>query len=460
MKNPQAGADRPFSYETSKKTVHDGLTLQEKAYDRLNALYQISNLLSTIDSIEDLFPQILTAGARTFPILTAVLVDNWGVKPKTAIWRAESATHEQVIAATLNARDTYSFLSGASTADALDLNTDTATLQQFIKADQSQTSNENQANNYIVLPLIVNDQPPIGALQLEGGGPLNEVDLEFAVALSNLIAVALDRYYKSKSEQSRESKEKFEISTQLRGSQDKIIDLETERDQREGFVSLLTHDLRTPLAAVKMTAQLMLQVKDDQKTNQELIRRIITNINRADQMISNLLDANRIRSGEMLSLEIEEFDLTALIKDTLRDLTLLHGKRFEFTSNEKASGYWDRKAVRRILENLCTNAIKYGDENTPVIITLEQKKTTVRLSVKNHGESISQEDQKSIFKQFKRTAQAHTKKKSGWGIGLTLVKGVAEAHGGKVTIKSEASVGTVFAVTLPKDSRDFISHVQ
>jgi len=456
MTGQQSEEDEKFSYGFSQQKVHDELVLQEDAYNRLNALYQISKLLSTFESVEDTFPKILTCGAKTFPLLTAVLVNNWENKTKTTIWHSEAATHEQVVSATLNARETFLYLTDVS-AQSDDLKTDALITSEFSQTDSTQIPNENHRDNYIALPLIVDKLSVIGVLQLEGAALLNEQDLEFVAALANLIAIALDRHYKTRKEEEWRHAETKESSARLTGSQVKITDLETERDQREGFVSLLTHDLRTPLSAVKMAAQLILKNQDDPEVNKSLVGRILNNVNRADQMIGNLLDANRIRAGEKLSLNIESFDLSTLIKETLQELVMIHGDRFIFKANESAEGVWDRRGLRRIIENLCNNAIKYGDPNSPVILSVEQQKNNVQISVQNKGELISPEDQKSIFRQFKRTRKIQSGTKQGWGIGLTLVRGVAEAHGGCVTVKSENESGTVFTVTLPKEARPFIS---
>ena len=118
--------------------------------------------------------------------------------------------------------------------------------------------------------------------------------------------------------------------------------------------------------------------------------------------------------------------------------------------------YWDKKQIQRVLENLLSNAIKYGDPKEPITITLalEQNNQNVFFAVQNFGNIISTEDQKSIFTQFRRTKEAQAGNKKGWGIGLTLVKGVAEARGGRVDVTSDLDSGTVFTVRLPKDARN------
>lgn len=418
----QFSDEKADSFSLTQQKKHQGaedpVSWQERAYDRLKVLYRIGKMLSRFDSVEDTFPKILTVAAETFPLMTVVLVDNWHGKPKSFVWHSDKATHEQVLSATANAGEAFAYL--------------------------SKTKNTPQIHrkNCIVLPLIVDGLPPMGVLQLEGSMPLDEKDLEFVDALAHLIAVALDRFNKSL------------ITQELRNAEDKVSsqklsDLQTEGELREGFVSLLTHDLRTPLAAAKMAAQL---IKSDNAENKELVSRISSNISRADQMISRLLDANRIRSGEKLALNTEPVNLVALVKDTLTELNLLYQNRFVFAEQSDILGQWDPRSLRRMIENICSNAIKYGAPDTPVNIRIFEKNNSVQILIQNRGDIISSEDQKSIFQQYKRSRKAQGGKKQGWGIGLTLVQGVAEAHGGKVTVTSDAEAGTVFTVSLPKHS--------
>jgi PAS domain S-box-containing protein len=233
-----------------------------------------------------------------------------------------------------------------------------------------------------------------------------------------------------------------------------VADLEQERDLREGFVSMLSHDLRTPLQAAKMSAYVIRRKLGDSEVAQMFAARIIENISRADEMIRNLLDANRLKAGERLAIEIERCTLNEVAADTLADLTTLHGERFILKADSAIEGYWSRGEIRRVIENLCGNAIKYGAPYRPVRITLVQLNDRVTIEVQNEGNPISAADREKLFRPFKRIeAGDPAGGVSGWGLGLILVKGIVEAHGGGVTVQSDSEVGTVFSVTLPLDSR-------
>ena len=230
--------------------------------------------------------------------------------------------------------------------------------------------------------------------------------------------------------------------------------LEEERELRERFVATLSHDLRTPLTAAKLNAHMVARKGSDPTVLYKLAARISENLERADQMISDLLDANRVQAGEALHIEVSECDLSAVARDTLEELALLHGNRFVLTAPEVLQGHWSCNGMRRIIENLCNNAVKYGARDRPVTVSLAQHgPDEVSLSVHNWGNPIPPEDQKTLFQLYRRTAAARSGPQKGWGLGLTLVEGLAKAHRGSVRVESSQETGTTFTVTVARDAR-------
>lgn len=243
-----------------------------------------------------------------------------------------------------------------------------------------------------------------------------------------------------------------QMENELRESLQKLAQ---ERGIRERFVSAISHDLRTPLSVARLGAEMILRKSSNPTQLHKIAEKIIKNMDRADGMIRDLLDANRLKAGEKLHLSIQKSDLMAVVEEVLVDLKSLHGKRFNFQCKETISGYWDCEAIRRMIENLASNGIKYGIESGEITIHLEQKNTSIELSVSNKGTAISPEDQKNIFELFRRSETAARGSYEGWGIGLTLVRGLARAHGGDVHLSSSEAEGTCFKIILPVDARKF-----
>ncbi len=233
-----------------------------------------------------------------------------------------------------------------------------------------------------------------------------------------------------------------------------LIELEDERDLRERFVATLSHDLRTPLTAAKMTAQLMARKTNNQEFMFKGSERIVDSINRADMMIRDLLDANRLKAGEKLPIAIEACNLKMIADDTIFELAEVHGDRFVLKAPSSIEGQWGPNEIKRILENLLTNAIKYGSLETPITMTISKSLDAAFIEVHNQGNPISPADQKILFDQYKRLTSAHSGKQTGWGLGLTLVKGLVEAHHGTVGLESSPEKGTTFKVALPLNLRE------
>jgi signal transduction histidine kinase len=204
--------------------------------------------------------------------------------------------------------------------------------------------------------------------------------------------------------------------------------LKEERDLRERFVAALSHDLRTPLTAAKMSAQILDRKADE--SSKKLTHRIINSMDRADEMIRDLLDASKIKAGEKFSLDLKRCSLDELAHETVEDLATVYGDRFRLQVTKPIQGFWDCELVRRILENLATNAVKYGSKEKPITIQVDEVGDRVSLAIHNEGNPIAEHEQADLFQAYRRSASAGTEK--GWGIGLTLVKGFAEAMGGSI----------------------------
>ncbi|MFY2562981.1 ATP-binding protein [Corallococcus terminator] len=231
-----------------------------------------------------------------------------------------------------------------------------------------------------------------------------------------------------------------------------IKKLKAEQNLRDTFVAALTHDLRTPLTAAKMSVQVLGRRHADLPSVQTSVSRVSGSLDRAERMIQNLLDASRIQAGKRVALELGECDFHAVTAQTLDELAALYPERFVL----KAEGVFTMKAdplgLRRIVENLASNAAKYGAPGTPIEVLLDRSERQVTLQVRNQGTPIAPDELQTIFEPFHRTRSATESAEKGWGLGLPLVRGLAEAHGGKATVTSSEEQGTCFTITLPLDT--------
>jgi signal transduction histidine kinase len=220
---------------------------------------------------------------------------------------------------------------------------------------------------------------------------------------------------------------------------------------RERYSAALTHDLRNPLHAARVTAELLQRI-DDPARSRELAAKIVANLTRMDEMIQTLLDSMLVESGERLQLNLRSFDMLQVICEVCEECTLRHGPRFRVHGGS-VIGWWDREAVKRALENVLSNAVKYSYPDTLVNITIEETCGRLMLSVHNEGEPIPPEEQEEIFQIFRRAASAKRGDARGWGIGLPYVRGVAESHSGSIVVESTRDRGTIFRIDIPVDVR-------
>lgn len=220
-------------------------------------------------------------------------------------------------------------------------------------------------------------------------------------------------------------------------------------DIQQKFIATLTHDLKTPISAAKMNAQLILKRDALSEPASNSIKRIIASLNRLDSMIHDLLDASRIRAGEQLSLQYIECDLSEVIRDVVDEMAVIHGDRFVLIDDGNFKGNWAADGLRRAVENLMGNAVKYGAPNSAITVTLRCEKSAAEIAVHNQGRVISEDEIPLLFQKFRRSKSAEEGKERGWGLGLTLVKGVVLAHKGKIRVESAEGKGTKFIIEIP-----------
>jgi signal transduction histidine kinase len=238
---------------------------------------------------------------------------------------------------------------------------------------------------------------------------------------------------------------------------ERIAGYESERQLRETFVSVLAHDLRGPLSIARIGAALLMKAPERLDERHDLAARIVTAVDRTDAMVRDLLDANRIRAGEPLTLRLGPCDLADVVRDAVVELTSTYGDRFELRGEESIVGTWSEHELRRVATNLGSNAAKYGDAGTPVVFELARTERGARFSVHNQGPPLEPEILADPFRPFARAPAAEASGERGWGLGLTLVKGAVEAHGGSIRIDSAPGQGTTFIIELPMDARPFQS---
>lgn len=223
-------------------------------------------------------------------------------------------------------------------------------------------------------------------------------------------------------------------------------------DFRHRLAASLSHDMRNPLSALMGSAQLLSRTKEGPRA-QRLLATVVENGTRLGAMIERVLDALSFHRGVKIPLSLSEFDMLELVNDIIAHGD--EGERFKTNvAGGSICGHWCQDSMRRCVENLLSNAFKYGDGNG-AHVKLDQAHGRLFLSVHNEGAPIAPENQLNIFQYLWRARDTSDLK--GWGIGLPFVKNVVESHGGAVAVDSSAETGTTFMIDLPLDCRPFVA---
>jgi signal transduction histidine kinase len=224
--------------------------------------------------------------------------------------------------------------------------------------------------------------------------------------------------------------------------------VEDTRAAQEHFVATISHDLRTPIGAIKMAVEVL---KRREGEDQNIVKLIERNADKADELISHLLDAHLIKSGSKLPIKVQRCNLLSILKTCRRSFApeLKNKISFAFNDQDEVWGVWDALALERAFKNLISNAIKFGDSEKEIKISVTQDTNTTSISFQNFGEPISEKNLLRIFDSHFRAQNSEVKK--GWGLGLTIVRGIVEAHHGKIAVESTPTEGTIFTLKLPND---------
>jgi len=229
--------------------------------------------------------------------------------------------------------------------------------------------------------------------------------------------------------------------------------LDKERELSEiksRFVSMASHEFRTPLSTVLSSASLLSKYTstEDQPRRNKHITRIKESVKHLNDILEDFLNLGKLDEGKVLA-SYGELNLDELIQDTTEEMKglLKPGQEFVYKQTGDANAYSDKNLLKNILINLLTNAIKFSNEGSPIIINSRMQEKTATISVSDSGIGISQADQEHLFSSFFRGKNATNIQ--GTGLGLHIVKRYLDLLGGNIFIQSQLEKGTEISFTIP-----------
>lgn len=224
---------------------------------------------------------------------------------------------------------------------------------------------------------------------------------------------------------------------------------ETDR-RKDDFLSIASHELKTPLTTIKGFIQLLERMvpEDSSEKFVSTLGKVSVYVDRLNNLISELLDTSKIQSGK-IEIHKDPFEIDKLIHDTVENLALATPSyTISINSETRATILGDELQISQVITNLVSNAIKYSPGTDTVDVYCNRVGNFVKISVRDHGMGISQQDQTKIFERFFR-ARDIQKKFPGMGIGLYICHEIIANHNGTLWVESEIGSGSTFNFTLP-----------
>jgi two-component system sensor kinase FixL len=222
---------------------------------------------------------------------------------------------------------------------------------------------------------------------------------------------------------------------------------------RDEFLSIASHELRTPVTALQLQLQFLQRAADRAGWGPDVLLGKVEVLERQCRrialLVNELLDVSRLRLGR-LEMKPEEFDLVEVAQETaghLRQEGVRLGSPIEVAAEGAVVGRWDRVRIEQVITNLLSNAIKFG-QGKPIRLTVCRAGDRARLEVHDQGIGIDPGDRERIFGRFERAVSPHHF--GGLGLGLYISHEIVAAHGGTIRLDSEPGSGTTFTVELPK----------
>ncbi len=223
---------------------------------------------------------------------------------------------------------------------------------------------------------------------------------------------------------------------------------------KEMFLAILGHDLRTPLGAVMLSAEFMLQTKELKEPHLTLASRIVSSSRRMNQMIGALLDFTRSRLGAGIPIVRADMDMGKVVHDVVNEISAAHPDRtIKVDARGELRGEWDCPRISQLLSNLIGNAVEYGSAGTTATVDVKSDDKEITLAVHNHGDVIPPDELRAIFNPMKRSeagSAAAGGASGNLGLGLYIADRIVHAHKGRIEVKSSEERGTTFTVHLPR----------
>ena len=218
--------------------------------------------------------------------------------------------------------------------------------------------------------------------------------------------------------------------------------------QQNNFMLSVTHELKSPIAAIKLNMQTMEKHQLSEEKKALLVDRSVKEANRLNDLCNNILFASQIE-GRQYKQSKERFNLSEMTEAAVQEYAARYPQRFEEEVTPGCYITGDKMMLQIVVNNLLENAVKYTPADKRISVLLEHEGAKAILKVMDQGAGIPDAEKKKIFNKFYRIGNEESRKAKGTGLGLYLVNKVVAQHKGRITIKDNEPAGAIFEVVLP-----------
>lgn len=218
--------------------------------------------------------------------------------------------------------------------------------------------------------------------------------------------------------------------------------------QQNNFMLSVTHELKSPIAAMKLNLQTMERHNLDTDKRELLVDRCVKEANRLNDLCNNMLLASQME-GRQYKPSKEKLSLTEIVDDSLKDYSARYPGRIIANELEEFTLIGDKVLLQMAMNNLLENAIKYTPADEPITVDLFSRNDNAVFRVCDHGPGIPDDEKNKIFNKFYRVGNEETRKSKGTGLGLYLTAKIVRQHDGKLLVKDNVPNGAIFEMCLP-----------
>jgi signal transduction histidine kinase len=334
--------------------------------------------------------------------------------------------------------------------------TDQVVMADDFRKDGVRSHQLTRAGITVVARMQVRDQT-VGYIvvgEKRSGDSYSPSERLMLATMADEVALAILNSQKFDEIQSFNARLKSEVeraTKELRASNEKLLEMDATKDE---FVSMASHQLRTPLTSVKGYISMVLEGDAGKisPSQRQLLEEAYTSSERMVHLIGDFLNVSRLQTGKFM-IDRREVDLAKIVEqevESIRQIAIAHDNAISYKKPARIPMlYLDEGKLRQVIMNFIDNAIYYSPENTPIVVKLAVEEGDVVLRVVDRGMGVPKDVQNRLFSRFFRAENARKQRPDGTGIGLYLAKKIIDGHGGKLVFESMLGKGSTFGFRLP-----------